>query len=285
MLTGATLIDYRWRYDTGTFFKKRLIRTMVPFIAWSLLALVWKTLTHQMEMPVGPRSLIDAIFNTRIIDVYWFFFPLFSIYLMMPVLSLFVRKENFKTIQYVIVLYFIINSLFPFLFEQAGVPFNGNFSISILSGYLIFPIMGYYLAHYDMSSRNRIVLYISAATSVTMRYFLILFEEGAANSFVWSYISPAGILQGAAVFVFAKQLNSHSLFKNIQLNKVLSKLSSCSFGIYLIHMFIFYYGLAITHLDGSSLLWRTLGPVIAYIICLVVVLIGKKIPVIRRLFP
>ena len=55
--------------------------------------------------------------------------------------------------------------------------------------------------------------------------------------------------------------------------------------IYLIHMFIFYYGLAITHLDGSSLLWRTLGPVIAYIICLVVVLIGKKIPVIRRLFP
>ena len=40
MLTGATLLGYRDKYDTKTFFSKRLRRVAVPFLAWSLIALV-----------------------------------------------------------------------------------------------------------------------------------------------------------------------------------------------------------------------------------------------------
>ena len=68
MLTGATLLGYRDKYDTKTFFSKRLRRVAVPFLAWSLIALVWKVATGQMEPPVGPRSLIDLVFNTKIIE-------------------------------------------------------------------------------------------------------------------------------------------------------------------------------------------------------------------------
>ena len=39
MLTGATLINYRKRYGTGTFFKKRLLKTLVPFIIWSIIGI------------------------------------------------------------------------------------------------------------------------------------------------------------------------------------------------------------------------------------------------------
>ena len=31
MITGANLLDYRKRYDTKTFFKKRAARTLIPF--------------------------------------------------------------------------------------------------------------------------------------------------------------------------------------------------------------------------------------------------------------
>lgn len=41
MLTGATLINYRKRYGTGTFFKKRLLKTLVPFIIWSIIGICW----------------------------------------------------------------------------------------------------------------------------------------------------------------------------------------------------------------------------------------------------
>ena len=37
MITGATLIDYRERYDTKTFFKKRLLKVSIPLIIWSII--------------------------------------------------------------------------------------------------------------------------------------------------------------------------------------------------------------------------------------------------------
>ena len=61
MLSGATLMEYRRRYDTATFLKKRVARTVVPFVAWSLIILVWKVVTGQLEPPVGPRSLISYL--------------------------------------------------------------------------------------------------------------------------------------------------------------------------------------------------------------------------------
>lgn len=285
MLTGATLIDYRHRYSTRAFFKKRITKTFVPFIAWSFLALAWKVLTNQMEGPVGPRSLIDLIFNTKIIDVYWFFIPLFSIYLMIPILSLFVKNENFIQLKYIVCVYIMLNSILPLLFELIGIPFNGNLNISLMGGYLIFPVLGYYLANTQMSSRHRQILYILAIVATVLRYLIIVEYEGAPGSLAWSYLSPAGILQGAAVFVFIKQVDWPRLLSNTKGKQAIRRLSSCSFGIYLIHMIVFYYGLALTHLDGSSLIWRTLGPLVAYLVCLAIVLVGKSIPLVRRLFP
>ena len=35
MLSGATLLDYKKKYSTKTFYKKRFVRTFIPFVIWS----------------------------------------------------------------------------------------------------------------------------------------------------------------------------------------------------------------------------------------------------------
>ncbi|MFR7444639.1 MAG: acyltransferase family protein [Sellimonas intestinalis] len=35
MISGATLFDYRERYQTGAYFKKRFLKTGLPFITWT----------------------------------------------------------------------------------------------------------------------------------------------------------------------------------------------------------------------------------------------------------
>lgn len=37
MNSGATLLDYRKKYSTAAFFKKRIHRVLIPFLAWSLI--------------------------------------------------------------------------------------------------------------------------------------------------------------------------------------------------------------------------------------------------------
>lgn len=41
MVTGITLIDYQDKYSTKEFFKKRIIKTLFPYIIWSLIGALY----------------------------------------------------------------------------------------------------------------------------------------------------------------------------------------------------------------------------------------------------
>lgn len=41
MISGATLLNYRKRYTTAVFFKKRFGKTLVPFLIWSVISAIW----------------------------------------------------------------------------------------------------------------------------------------------------------------------------------------------------------------------------------------------------
>lgn len=43
MLSGATLLNYREKYTTKVFFKRRVLRVVLPFLLWSTVFLIWET--------------------------------------------------------------------------------------------------------------------------------------------------------------------------------------------------------------------------------------------------
>lgn len=47
MLVGATLFDYKKRYDTKTFFRKRFTKILIPFIFWSFFGLIFFSVTKK----------------------------------------------------------------------------------------------------------------------------------------------------------------------------------------------------------------------------------------------
>ena len=86
MISGATLLNYRKRYTTAVFFKKRFGKTLVPFLIWSVISAIWYYIVYHAR-PEGIREVVDGILNTRYVDIYWFFPALFSVYLCIPILS------------------------------------------------------------------------------------------------------------------------------------------------------------------------------------------------------
>lgn len=54
MLTGATLMRYRERYDTKTFLLKRFQRTVIPFLAWSTILYFVVTICIQGGLWTSP---------------------------------------------------------------------------------------------------------------------------------------------------------------------------------------------------------------------------------------
>ena len=288
MLTGATLFGYRDRYDTEAFFKKRMLRTLVPFLAWSLIMLTWKVGTGQMQPPVGPRSFVVMMLNAEIMDVYWFFLPLFMMYLAMPVLSLLTGERYRRVLWYAVGVGFLTTSVLPQLFSLLGMAYNGNLMFPLFASWLLFPVLGYLLSTTDLNRRQRCALYVAASFATALRFGVTLLTHGADDpsvSFFWSYLSFPGVLRGAAIFVFVKQVEWGRFFSKPRRIKALTALSGCSFGIYLIHMVALHYFVVLTPWDGGDAFFRMGCPLIAYTICLMIVLVGKKVPGVRRLFP
>lgn len=97
MISGCNIIDYRERYSTKDFAKKRFCKTFIPYIAWSLIALAIRILSKRATISeLSFSSILINIFNNKSVSIYWFFIPLFAVYLCIPVISLitppFVKK-------------------------------------------------------------------------------------------------------------------------------------------------------------------------------------------------
>jgi surface polysaccharide O-acyltransferase-like enzyme len=289
MLSGATLFNYRKRYDTKTFLKKRLVKTFIPFIFWTVINIFWKQFLGDINIgKLGVRGVIDMAVNTKIENVYWFFIPLFAIYLVMPVLSLLTDDKSRKTLWYIFVLSFVLQGCIPFLFSFIGLNYNFALNAFIGNGFLMFTVLGYLLSTEEIDKKHRMIIYGLGIFSVLLRYFSVLLlseKNNALDQHFFDYNAFYSVFLAAAIFVLFKSINWNKLFKTDKSQRNISLISSCSFGIYLIHMFVLK---VITHFSENVVpAWtlRIFGPFIIYILCLAAVMIIKKIPVLKKTVP
>ena len=181
--------------------------------------------------------------------------------------------------------FFIFNALIPNLLLLFGIKWNKDFTI-LIGGYLIYVILGYLLSTQDIPKKYRYILYGLAILGMLYRYVTTYIYSYDANTIIkttWGYMQFHAIIQACAVFLFIKNLNLKKLETNKKITSYIAKISSCSFGVYLIHLIVKYYEVELLSINVRSWQWRTTGVITTYLISLLIVLIIKKIPVLKRI--
>ena len=290
MLSGATLMNYREKYDTKTFFKKRFIKILIPFLFWAIIMFAWKIATKQIDVLDFPgwKDWINAFFANKEEGIYYFLFEILGVYLTMPLLSLLAKKEYRKTLWLIVVLFFVFNGFLPNILGLFNIFWNETFGIRI-NGYLIYAILGYLLSTEDLIKKQKNAIYIGAIIGIIYRYlvtFILSKKAGIVVGTAGGYFTWHCILLSCAVFIFVKDLQFDKKLENkTKVTKALSTISSCSFGIYLIHMIVKYYITDLLNWNGFSWSYRTIGIIITYCISLIIVYLLKKIPIIKKVVP
>lgn len=284
MLTGATLMRYRERYDTRTFIEKRVKRTVIPFVAWSLILFL------VVSVPLGGahlgiRTFLNMMLNNQIEQVYWFFFPLFSLYLALPMISL--LADNKKVILYGVMVSFALASVLPYLCQLGGVNWNGTISIPSFGGMLLYVGLGYLLSSTDLDDKTTRTLYALGILGTIFRfvYTTVMSESiGAVDRLFFNYSAFPAVLQAVAVFLLFKNLNLSWLQGRVI--TVLSELSACSFGVYLIHKPVLdHVVLGLMNVPMQSVALRTVGVLVLYAACVLAVFLLKKVPLVKAIIP
>ena len=126
MISGMNLIGYADKYDTKTFFKKRLWRVGRALILASVFCYIlfcifpfsflWSRAICERNWCW--RFLYRVFLTNSINDIYWFLYTIIYLYMLTPLLTQIRNDKNI--LQYLIVLQFSISILIP-LIERLGV--------------------------------------------------------------------------------------------------------------------------------------------------------------------
>lgn len=208
MISGATLINYKERYSTSQFFIRRIKKTLIPFVIWSLIGLFYYLLTGKIRVSnLNLEYVINGILGTSIINIYWFFPVLFCCYLCIPLFASVVVKERKKVFSYLAVACFIVNCLIPFINSIWHNRFEWPFSISVGSGYILYLLIGYLLNEYELKDIYKKITYICAVIGLLMHiigtYYLSM-NAGKIIQIFKGYNNVPCILYSVGIWVFFK---------------------------------------------------------------------------------
>ncbi len=294
MLTGATLMNYRKRYDTGAFFKKRIFKTFVPFMIWSIIGICW-SIFYTKGMKISdintPAKFISAVINCKGMGIYWFFPALFSVYLTIPLFSLVdedKRIEKKGIFTYLILVYIVLNVLLPFVCRLTGIQWNSALNAVSCGGYVVWFLIGYLLANTDINKKFSILIYILGLIGFFMYFYLTVqnsFKTGRFDKTYAGYMNIPAIFMGTAVFVLFKYGKWNLIEKHEKAVRFVRNLSSASFGVYLIHYYLKDFSIRHFGIDPRSTLYRIVGTFIIYGLSVIIVRVIQKIPVIRKMVP
>lgn len=285
MITGATLIDYKERYSTKVFFKKRIEKAFIPFLFWSLIGILYTWLKNKSSELISANFiyLLSNIFNTKYITIYWFFPALFAVYLCIPILS--EINNKMKTFKYMIIVGFIFVSVLPFVCDLLSVEYNYELIPKLVYGYIIYVILGYYIDNKEIIKKYRIIIYLLGIFGFLSNFIgtAFLTEQGGdfyplfRGAFNWP-----SILQSTAIFTFFKYA---SLIKDKQINNMISWFARKTFGIYLIHIYFVNELPNILGVNIYSLIWRVFGALFIFILCALITDLLQRMPVVKKIIP
>lgn len=290
MLTGATLMDYRERYQTNVFFQKRFVKTGIPFLFWSAVAIPWglfvaHTLPADMKFDVA--GILDAVFNTKALNIYWFFMPLFAVYLCIPFLSVIPKENRKKPFAYLAGLSFVTISCLPLFCNLLGFHFNKDLQNPMGGGFILFVLLGWLLANCELSAKVRYALYIGGAGGWALRFLMTLrlsYANGAVDNSFGGYTNLPSVLLAVAVFVWFRY-HDWSFLTGPRCSRIVRTLSGASFGVYLTHIFVLHFLTDRFQIPIRSIWWRIFGILPVYLIPLVITLVIQKIPIIKKIMP
>ena len=285
MISGALFLSPDKPLDIRRLFSKNLLRIVYAFLFWSV---IYVLVTEGVGQ--GPKVAFLSVLKGP--PHFWFLYVLIGIYLVLPVLKSIAAQE--KAFNYFVELAFITTFVIPSIFghlawfSQSGMQvladYYDGFGLSSLY-FITYFVLGHWLFSRPISCRMRKVIYLLAALSVVGSVVgtrWLSFRLGFCHGFFYDDLHPFVLIQGVAVFVFLKDR-----FRDLspRLSRIVVRLSSYSFGIYLVHPLVMY--LCTNHVGVSSsachVIWFVpIYIIIIFILSYLLVKLISMIPFMRK---
>lgn len=283
MIAGATLLDYRKRYTTAEYFKNRFKRIAIPFLVWTILYALWNQYYMGAHFDWNVISVANLFLNNEATNIFWYFYAAFTIYLIIPILSLIDFEKHRKALLYLLVILFCYNQILPIIRTFTPLRITGFLDFPLSSrSYIDYVLLGYFLKDLKITGKVKMVSIISFLIGIIGMVWgtYSLSFAGDLNPFLMDYHSIFVYMSAFPVFVLVKANAEMPVLEKARM--FFQKVSSLSLGVYLIHIMVITVLSRVVHFPHPVL--NMAGSiVVGYGGSLVLVWILRKIPLIQKI--
>lgn len=284
MASGYLLLPKEEPY--GVFFRKRAMKVVVPFVAWSVIYMLWKREYFDVpfSLDIAARYAIKILRGPRENHL-WFFYTLIGLYLFTPILRVFVSKATRCDLAYFCGLWFLATPVMMAL--QQFTPLQFGFELYFAAGYAGYYLLGYLLGRSEFTRAQSwgfaLLFAFMCVSDVAMIYLSSVIDYH--TQYFGDYLSINIVLMSVSAFALLKRVSVGD-----RINALLAPLGRASFGIYLIHVIVLD---ALMGVDvfaalssaGNSLYMIPLLGLLVFLISFSIVYVLQKIPFLRMIVP
>lgn len=252
IVSAFLLVPMKEEQTSWQFYRQRALRILPPFFVFMVLYSTLPLLWGQIDGATSRTDLSRILLNfPSQAGHLWFMYPLFSLYLFIPVISPWLRRATAKEERFFIGL-FLLSTCMPYLNRWFGEAWGQCFwneyhMLWYFSGYLGYLVLAHYIrVHLTWNRARRLaigaaLMVVGAATTIYSFYVQAIPGQILSTPVIeigWAFCTINCVMLTAGTFL---------MFTCINLPKaprIITELSKLSYGMYLMH--IFWLGLWVT---------------------------------------
>lgn len=227
------------KYEMFEFYKKRFKKLIPPFLFWSFItvllnvllgSITYSKMIYQMLLfPIAP-----------VYGVYWFVYVISGLYLLIPILSPWLREATKKQFRFILLLSFITIFL-PYLnyfMDKDIYKIDGNyqFVLSFFGGYIVYFLLGVYLRKFPITFNKRVYFYLFSIVLLilgSIPFGSAYFYNRNLLPIVEHNLSFSSVCYVILIFTFCQNVKFPTIVESL-----FNIIAKYSFGIYLTHIII-----------------------------------------------
>ncbi len=287
MLSGALLLQpSKVDEPLKVFYKKRVSRIALPFLFWMGAYFAWDILVNQKALTW--QLVWEGIVGGPYIH-FWFFYMLIGLYLVTPLVRIFVAHADRRLMRYFFALWLIGVSVVPLL--NLLFMHNLNNNVFLITGYIGYFLLGLYLLNIHVNRKLLLVSTFSGFIWTALGTYVITFTIGGSRQFFfYDYFSFGVVLSSVALFLLLTQVKYNRVKKRFpKLDRLIHYISINTLAIYLFHFMVLetlengYLGFRISLGTLNPIIEIPLLTAVTLVICLLALYPLGKIPYLNRL--
>lgn len=258
---------------------KKIISVLIIVLVWTVSIFLVKKILHT-ESKSFLTETVGSLFQKGSFSHFWYLGSLIMIYIMLPVLQKMYKSKFFKYyIAIFIVLNIVSDVLIIYFYNKYGFVFKNNiiqtFRIWI---WVLYFLIGGFINKINnkimLLSEKKLIVLTIICIALTLLYEIKLSNMLYGNMYAESfYSSPLVIITSILIFVTISKFR----FKNI----AISKISSLTMGVYIIHLLVLSIINRIMPFNNNYFL--VLNFLITFIVSLLLSFVISKIPKLNSL--